>query len=120
MIELAVVGGLLALFASAAAAAFVPWDVLLDAGYWLCGVGFALGVPTGVVYHVLLYRALKPRDELPHGWIWRPLELNDRLRPGERRRVLAWAWIGGAGFGVIVLGFVAIALSIVSVVTRGV
>lgn len=120
MVELVVAGGLLVLLLGGAAATLLPYEMLLDAGIWLSGAGLLLGVPTGFVYHVLLYRALAPRGQLPRGWIWRPLDQHDKLTRGERRRVLPWAYVGGAGFGVIMLGFLAIALSVAAVMVRGV
>ena len=120
MIEVVVVGAVLLVLLSMGAAAFLPWDLLFQVGNWLVWVGLVVGVPTGLVYHVLLHRALAPRDELPRGWIWRPLDLHDRLQPRERRRVLPWCYVGGAGFGVIMLGFLALLLSVAAVVARGV
>ena len=102
------------------AAVFVPWATLLAVGGWLVGIGLAFGVPTGVVYHVQLYRALAPRDALPKGWIWRPLDYHNRLRPTERRSVLPWCYTGAVGFGVISLGMISMALAVVAVIVRGV
>ena len=120
MNELALTGAVALLMLAAGAAVLLPWDVLLQAGLWLSVAGLAFGVPTGLVYHVLLYRALAPRGALPKGWIWRPITLHDALTRREARRVLPWAYAGGAGFGVVMLGFVAFALSVGSVVVRGV
>lgn len=120
MFELLIAGGLVAMLLAAGAATFLSWSLLLQTGVWLCAAGLLLGVPTGFVYHVLLYRTLAPRGELPRGWIWKPLDQHDKLRPGERRRVLPWAGVGAAGFGVIMLGFLSMAMSVVSVMTRGV
>lgn len=83
---------------------FVPWEILFRGGIVVISLGFAFGVPTGVVYHVLLYRALQPRGELPRGWVWRPIRLNGKLLPAERGPVLAWCYAGATGFVFIVFG----------------
>ena len=81
-----------------------PWESLYYGGIWLTVGGFVVGVPTGFVYHVRLYQVLHPRGQLPKGWFWRPLKYNACLRPEERRSVLSWCYIGGAGFALICLG----------------
>ncbi len=120
MQELAIAVALVAVLLAGGLAVIVPWEPLLQAGTSLSIAGFALGVPAGIVYHVLLYRALNPRGALPRGWIWRPIEQNANLRPGERGWVLAWCYTGAFGFGLIALGLAAFALSLVSVMVQGV
>lgn len=106
--------------AALGAATLLPWDVLLQAGWALTLIGFVVGVPAGVVYHVLLHRALAPRGALEPGWIWRPIAQHVHLRTHERRPVLLWCRIGAGGFVVIALGLLAFGLSVVSAVARGV
>lgn len=120
MREWMLIGGIVVVLFAAGGVALLPWNTLLQAGTLLCAAGMALGVPTGVVYHVLLYRALRPRDALDKDWLWNPIEHNARLTEPERKRVLPWAIVGGAGFGVIMLGFVSYAMSVMSVMARGV
>lgn len=81
-----------------------PWQALYRGGIWITVGGFVFGVPTGFMYHLRLYQALRPRGELPRGWYWRPLQYNSRLRRDERSGVMSWCYLGGAGFAVICLG----------------
>ena len=66
----------------------------------------ALGLPTGLLYHVLLYRALRSRGVVPERWWLRPTSLHDDIPDEQRGRVLFWCALGAAGFLVIVLGLV--------------
>ncbi len=104
MRELLIAFILFVLIAAMGAVVLIPWQTLFKIGIWLITLGFLIGVPTGIVYHVQLYRVLKRRDTLPKGWIWRPTRLHDRLLKGERLKVLAWGITGGLGFFAIVIG----------------
>lgn len=116
---------LLALVAAAAllalgAVALVPWEPLMTAGVWMSIVGLVMGVPPGVVYHVLLYRALRARGPVDRRWIWKPFEFHARIDRVELRAIVVWAWAGAAGFVIIVLGFVAVVAAMISAMARGV
>src|SRR5262245_22717498 len=105
MLETLIVLGLIALLAGAGwAAVLLPWTVIAISGAACAAVGFALGVPTGFYYHVLLYRFLQPRGVLPRGWYWHPMRYHDHLLAHERPSVNRWMYTGGAGFVLIVLG----------------
>jgi hypothetical protein len=104
MRELGIVAAVVAVMLLLSGVWLTPWESLYYSGIGLTVAGFAIGVPTGFIYHVRLYQTLHPRGELPKGWFWRPLQYNARLRPEERRRVLSWCYIGGAGFALICLG----------------
>ena len=86
------------------ALAQLPFELGLQWGLRLTALGLALGVPTGLVYHVQLARALGRRGVLPAGWYWHPLALHPLLRPAERPGVLLWCALGAAGFAVTALG----------------
>jgi len=79
---------------------------LVWTGLSLVGAGMALGLPTGLLYHVLLYRALRSRGVVPERWWLRPTSLHDDIPDEQRGRVLFWCALGAAGFLVIVLGLV--------------
>lgn len=105
MIESAVVLGLLLLLAGAGwAAVLLPWQTIAFGGLACALLGIALGVPTGIYYHLLLYRALAPRGQLPRGWYWHPMRYHDHLLADERPSVTRWMYAGGTGFMLIVLG----------------
>ena len=77
-------------------------------------IGFG-GAPLGELferYHVALYRTLRPRGPLPARWWLHPVPLHEKLRREERGAVLRWFWIGGLGFGVVVLGCLLIVLGL--------
>lgn len=79
-------------------------EVLLFGGMWVVSAGFALGLPTGALYHLALYRSLRRVDALPTRWWLRPTSLHDRIPERDRFRVLGWCYLGAAGFLVIVAG----------------
>ena len=96
---------LLALFALALLALLVPFQVLAGAALALMAVGFVLGVPTGLYYHLLLRRELRARGPLPKGWYWRPQEHQRALDARAVRRLRPWFIAGGLGFLLIMTGF---------------
>ncbi len=79
-------------------------DAMIWGGVGLAGIGFAYGIPTAIVYHWLLYRALVRSGRLPARWWLSPTSHHDRIPLEERGRVFLWAALGGSGFAVIVLG----------------
>jgi hypothetical protein len=117
--ELFAVVLLLLAFACGGAIFLVPWETLATASAWLLAAGAALGVPTGVLYHLRLARALSAKGLLPEGWYWRPLKLHPLLDEGrERTWVLIWCTLGALGFLVMVLGLIALAAAAVLVFVR--
>ena len=119
MRELGIVIVLIAVMLIVSAAWVTPWEALYRAGIWLTLIGFVVGVPTGLVYHVRLYQALHPRGELSRGWYWSPIQYNRRLQPEERRSVMSWCYLGGAGFAVICLGLLTMVAGIATAVGKG-
>lgn len=111
MREVGIAVGIMLALLGISSVTLLPFDQAFMLGWGLALVGLAFGVPTGLVYHVQLYRALQPRGELPSGWIWRPTRYHDRLRPHERFGVLSWCYAGALGFFVIVAGFVVLGVA---------
>jgi hypothetical protein len=101
-------GLVLALLALLGVAGFLlplfSWLALIQLGAAAIAFGLALGVPTGLVYHVKLARLLAARAELPPRWWLAPTRLHMRLRSAEQRAVLAWFYLGGAGFVITLAG----------------
>jgi hypothetical protein len=120
MRELAVVAAITSLMCLLSGIWFTPWETLYYSGIWVTATGFALGVPTGFIYHVRLYRALHPRGQLPKGWYWRPIPFNAHLRREERGGVMAWCYIGGFGFVVICIGLLLMGAGVSMAVIQGV
>ncbi len=108
MIELGVValllGGLVAVPALFAA---VPWEVTFGLGVSLVALGMAIGVPAGALYHLQLFRAVRPTDAR---WWLHPTGLHDRLPDGARGPVLRWFRIGAVGFVVAIVGCAMVAV----------
>ena len=90
----------------------LPPEIVLGAGVALALVGLAVGVPTGLVYHLRLRAVLLARAALPARWWLHPTGLHAELRDGERRAVLGWFAVGGAGFALCVLGCVVAAIGV--------
>lgn len=81
--------------------------IMIEFGLWILAGGLLIGIPAGVWYHVVLYRALKKRMALPAGWWRRPVELHARLTPSEFKPVRPWFVAGAAGFVLCCVGGVA-------------
>ena len=82
----------------------VPAESLLQAS-WTCAVlGLVLGLPTGFWYHVKLRSALRRAGELTARWWLQPVAHHVHLTADERPGVMFWFTIGGAGFGLTMLG----------------
>ncbi len=92
------------------ASTFLGVETLLLAGFWLVVGGLGFGIPTGLVYHWKLWRALRARDRLPPRWWLRPTSLHGELLPRERLPVLLWCYAGAAGFAVTAFGCLVVAL----------
>src|SRR5262245_21730293 len=113
MLELfAVLAGVGLLAALGLGLPLLPPETVLGAGIALALAGLALGVPTGLVYHLRLRAVLLARAALPARWWLRPTGLHAQLRDGERRAVLGWFAVGGAGFALCVLGCVVAAIGV--------
>ncbi len=100
-----------ALLGLALVSALAPGFGLLATGVALVVVGLVVGIPGGVVYHVVLSRVLARRRALTPRWWLAPTALHERLRSDERRAVMPWFWAGAAGFALIVLGAVLVVAS---------
>jgi hypothetical protein len=112
VIEIALVAGAVAaLVGGAAVYLWVAPDVLMLAGVRIAAAGLLFGVPTGLLYHVELRRALLAARALPERWWLRPTELHRHVPPAWRTRVLGWCYAGAAGFLVTILGCTVIALA---------
>ena len=108
MIELGVVALVVAgLVAVPALLAVVPWDVTFGCGVALVALGMAVGVPAGALYHVQLYRALRPTGAR---WWLHPTGLHSQLRDGQRGAVMRWFRIGAVGFLLAIVGCVMVAV----------
>jgi hypothetical protein len=82
----------------------LSWTAVLELGVLGVVLGLALGIPTSLVYHARLARVLRARGELPPRWWLSPTRLHTRLRGAERRAVLRWFFLGGAGFVITLAG----------------
>jgi hypothetical protein len=95
-------------------AALSPITLLWCAG-GVIGFGFLLGVPGGVVYHLVLHRELKRLSALEPGWIWRPTSFHGALDEPGVARIRPWFLAGAFGFLLIMVGG---ALLVVTMVTH--
>ena len=67
-------------------------------------LGLAVGVPTGLWYHVILYRCVSAKIALSRTWWLSPSALHRHLTAAEARRINPWNRIGGAGFVLCLVG----------------
>lgn len=78
--------------------------IMIEFGLWILAGGLLIGIPSGLWYHVVLYRALRKRMTLPSGWWRAPVKLHHRLTPSEFRPVRPWFVAGAAGFVLCCVG----------------
>jgi hypothetical protein len=102
-----VVALILGLLALPALVTWLPWEVTFGLGIALIALGLAIGVPAGALYHVRLYREVRPARA---GWWLHPTALHAQLDERNRARVLAWFKVGAAGFVLAITGCALVAL----------
>ena len=119
MIEIGLVaGGLLAVSGAAWAWVTLSVEILLLAGLWLLAIGLGFGVPTGLLYHRALYRALAGAG-LPPRWWLNPIALHPQLPEESLYGVLAWCRLGALGCGIAFLGCAVFGLGALRAVLAG-
>lgn len=111
MTELWIALALCAAFGALAALWTLAPITLLVAGAWTTAAGLALGIPTGLIYHVALRRSLLACARLPERWWLDPTSLHGLVPRADRARVLGWCYAGAAGFGVTIVGCALVALA---------
>lgn len=94
--------GLIGLLATA-----VTPDVMTLIGLWSLALGLTTGVPSGLWYHVVLYRTLAKKMVLPARWWMSPGDLHPKLAGDELARIRPWFLVGGTGFAFSVVGGIA-------------
>jgi hypothetical protein len=99
-------GGLLAL---PAVVTWLPWEATFGIGLTLVSLGMIVGVPAGALYHVRLYRLIRPTG----AWWLHPTALHTKLGEAERPRVMSAFKIGAAGFVIAIVGCALIAVGAV-------
>jgi len=82
-------------------------DVMTELGLWTLLLGLVTGVPTGLWYHVVLYRALARKMAVPARWWLAPVDLHRHLASEELARIRPWFALGGFGFVLSVAGGIA-------------
>ena len=80
------------------------FDTVFLVGGLMAAAGLFIGVPAAFVYHLQLYRALKPKGVLAKRWYMKPYALHDQLDPASRLGVLSWFTGEVVGFLLIILG----------------
>lgn len=99
MIEiLLVLSAMLAVGIVGIVAFIVTPQLMTELGVWTLLAGLVLGLPTGLWYHIVLYRLLARKSELPAKWWLSPVELHPRLATEEISRIRPWFMLGGFGF----------------------
>ncbi|HKW86313.1 MAG TPA: hypothetical protein VJM82_04520 [Nitrospiraceae bacterium] len=78
--------------------------LMTELGFWMLTVGLIIGVPAGLWYHVVLYRALAGRIMLPPKWWIEPVALHPQLAQEDMARIKPWFRLGGIGFALSLAG----------------
>ncbi|MDH4187661.1 MAG: hypothetical protein OEV08_11730, partial [Nitrospira sp.] len=73
-------------------------QLMIELGLWALAAGLVIGIPTGLWYHVVLYRQLSSRMTLPPRWWRAPVEWHPQLPPAEFSHVRPWFIAGAVGF----------------------
>jgi hypothetical protein len=92
----------------------IPAVLFSRVGLWLLVLGLIEGIPTGLYYHLLLYRILGPRGKLPPLWWFSPQQYHVYLDEKEYPVVRLWFLLGGIGFLFSVIGGVLAFLGLIS------
>ena len=82
----------------------LPPSLVTQIGLSMLAIGILEGFPTGLYYHVVLYRILHPRGKLPSGWWMSPQQYHVHLTEDEGRRIRRWFVLGGIGFVLCLIG----------------
>jgi hypothetical protein len=77
---------------------------LFTAGAGAIALGMIGGVPAGLAYHFLLFRAMSRSGAAPNGWWWHPTAMHERLPEAARRSIMPWFRAGAAGFLLALVG----------------
>lgn len=81
--------------------------LMIEAGLWILAAGLLCGIPTGLWYHVVLYRLLASKMTMPAKWWMSPVEFHAHLTGDEVARIRPWFLAGGVGFVLSLAGGVA-------------
>ncbi len=109
MHELALVlGTIVAVGAIGLVTTWITPSLMTQTGLAVLLAGLFVGLPTGFWYHVALYRTLAQKTSLPPKWWWSPVDLHPRLAADELARIRPWFVAGGIGFGLSILGSLAV------------
>jgi hypothetical protein len=84
--------------------AVITPQLMTMVGLWILLSGLLLGIPTGVWYHVVLYRALVHTMSPPRRWWTSPVQYHARLSAQDVARIKPWFTLGGVGFVLSVAG----------------
>jgi len=114
MLELLLVlGGIVGIGLIGLISLVITPQLMIELGLWVLAGGLLVGIPTGLWYHVVLYRQLATRMTLPPGWWRAPVELHAQLTPFQFRRVRPWFLLGAVGFLLCCLGGAAAIIGLV-------
>lgn len=81
--------------------------LMTELGLWTLLLGLVTGLPTGLWYHVVLYRTLARKMAVPAKWWIAPVELHPHLATEEIARIRPWFMLGGLGFVLSLVGGIA-------------
>lgn len=109
--ELWIALGIVVVLGALAGAWTLAPTTLLLIGFWVTLGGLAFGLPTGALYHVLLYRSLSACGRLPERWWLAPTALHGELPASDRAQVLGWCYAGATGCFLCFVGCALVALA---------
>jgi hypothetical protein len=99
MLEIVLVlGSLVALGVLAALTNVVTPQLMTEIGLWTLLLGLVTGLPTGLWYHIALYRTLRRRITMPRRWWLSPTDFHSHLAQDELAQIRRWFRLGAVGF----------------------
>jgi hypothetical protein len=95
----------------------IGWQLVVGSAIGL--VGLLGGGGAGLVYHLVLRKALLRLGIRAGKWLWAPVSCHRLLDERGRREVLPWFRVGAAGFFLCLAGIGMVAVAVVRVAFAG-
>lgn len=82
----------------------LPTSLMVELGFFGLGFGLLVGIPSGLWYHVELYRALTAKLQVPSRWWLSPTDYHLQLAHHELTKIRPWYLLGASAFTIALAG----------------